>query len=404
MKKVLISMMLAVMMMLAAGSANAAGPTSIEIFPSPQTLKVGQTSTIYAKQTGAIGGTYFYSEDNGIATVTSGELASQYSYTTVAEITAVSPGTVNIVAKNVNGIYAKCKVTVTAPRCTGISIPENREMNVGTIWAIPPSITPASAQPTLSWKSSNTNVVTVTQAGVVTAKAVGNATVTVTTDNYYSASCLISVKDPNPAPTAISMEKEINLDVNQTYTLKPSVEPYNAKTTLSWKSSDNTVAEVTQSGVVTAKSPGEAIITVTTDNGKSASCRVIVEGATPMSEYELTLYVNQGGKVICNNMLTRGFKKLLFYEDDDIVMTVLPEQGYQIAGIWVNGEEVTDKVNDDMLTISGINQNSYVVVSFELEGSSSSDSTKQGDVNKDGEVDISDVVKVINIIAGNNGD
>ena len=404
MKKVLISMMLAVMMMLAAGSANAAGPTSIEIFPSPQTLKVGQTSTIYAKQTGAIGGTYFYSEDNGIATVTSGELASQYSYTTVAEITAVSPGTVNIVAKNVNGIYTKCKVTVTAPRCTGISIPENREMNVGTIWAIPPSITPASAQPTLSWKSSNTNVVTVTQAGVVTAKGVGNATVTVTTDNDYSASCLISVKDPNPAPTAISMEKEINLDVNQTYTLKPSVEPYNAKTTLSWKSSDNTVAEITQSGVVTAKSPGETIITVTTDNGKSASCRVIVEGATPMSEYELTLYVNQGGKVICNNMLTRGFKKLLFYEDDDIVMTVLPEQGYQIAGIWVNGEEVTDKVNDDMLTISGINKNSYVVVSFELEGSSSSDSTKQGDVNKDGEVDISDVVKVINIIAGNNGD
>lgn len=380
------------------------GPTSIEVYPSPQTLKVGQTSYIYAKQTGAIGGTYFYSEDKSIATVTAGELTSQYSYTTAAVITAVSPGTVNIVAKSQNGIYAKCKVTVTPPECTEISIPVVKEMSVGTTWTVTPYITPSNAQPTLSWKTTDSNVAAVSSTGVVTAKKAGIATITVTTDNGKSASCIVTVKDPNPAPTAVTMENEINLDVNQTYTLKASVEPNNAKTTLTWKSSDTTVATVNQNGTVTAIAPGEAIITVTTDNGKYATCRVVIEGAVPMSEYDLTLYVNQGGKVICKNMPTRGFKKLLFYEEDDIVMTVLPDQGYQIAGIWVNGDEMTDKVNDDMLTISGINQNSYVVVSFELDGSSSSDSTKQGDVNKDGEVNISDVVKVINIIAGNNGD
>ena len=379
------------------GSNNVtAGPTSIEVFPSPQTLNVGQTSAIYAKQTGAIGGTYFYSEDKSIATVTMGELTSQYSYTTVAEITAVSPGTVNIVAKSQNGIYAKCVVTVTAPPCTGISIPLSREMNIGTTWTISPTITPAAAQPTLTWKSSNTNVAAVSQAGVVTAKGSGTATVTVSTDNGRTASCLVTVIDPSPAPTEITMETQISLDVNQTYTLSPILTPDNAKTTFTWSSSDTNVAMVTQTGLVTALAPGTADITVKTDNGISATCKVVIEGVEPLKEYEFTLYVNKGGKVISNSQICRGFKKQLFTDGDDIVLTVLPDNGYNIAGIWVNGSDKTKQVEDDMLTLGELDGDAYVVVFFDGEAVTNK---KSGDVNEDGVVDISDIVKVINIIA-----
>lgn len=373
-----------------------AGPTAIEVYPSPQTLKVGQTSYIYAKQTGAIGGTYFYSEDTSIATVTLGELTSERSYTTAAVITAVSPGTVNIVAKSQNGIYAKCKVTVTPPECTEISIPVIKEMNVGTTWTVSPSITPSTASPTLSWKTTDSNVAAVTQAGVVTAKSPGIATISVTTDNGKSASCIVTVKDPNPLPTAITMEEEISLEVSQTYTLNPTLTPSNAKTTLTWKSSDTKVATVRQDGTVTAVAPGSAEITVTTSNGLSATCRVVIEGSEPIAEFDLPFYVSQGGKVICNNMSIRGFKKSLFYEDDDIVMTILPDKGYDIAGVWVDGADMTDKVDDDMLTVTGLTAGAYVVVSF-VGGTQPDD--KPGDVNQDGTVDISDIVKVINIIA-----
>lgn len=373
-----------------------AGPTSIEVYPAPQTLKVGQTSYIYAKQTGAIGGTYFYSEDKSIATVTLGELTSEYSYTTAAVITAVSPGTVNIVAKSQNGIYAKCKLTVTPPECTEISIPTIKEMNVGTTWTVTPYVTPSDAQPTLSWKTTDSNVAAVSQAGVVTAKKAGVATITVTTDNGKSASCIVTVKDPNPLPTAVSMETEISLDVNQTYTLNPTLTPSNAKTTLTWKSSDTAVATVTQNGAVTAVAPGSAEITVTTSNGLSATCRVVIEGSEPIAEFDLPIYVSQGGKVVCNNQVCRGFKRLCLYEGDDIVMTILPEKGYNIAGVWMDGTDMTDKVDDDMLTVKGLTAGAYVVVSFE--GGAMADD-KPGDVNKDGVVDISDIVKVINIIA-----
>ena len=37
------------------------GPASLEVFPTPQTIKVGETKWVYVKQTKAIGGTYFSS-------------------------------------------------------------------------------------------------------------------------------------------------------------------------------------------------------------------------------------------------------------------------------------------------------------------------------------------------------
>lgn len=94
------------------------GPSTLEVSPTPLSLKVDETVSVYAIQTKAIGGTYFYSEDTSIATVTSGELESTYSYTTVAKITGIKPGKVNIIAKNVNGLTAKCEVTVNASKTT----------------------------------------------------------------------------------------------------------------------------------------------------------------------------------------------------------------------------------------------------------------------------------------------
>ena len=55
---------------------------------------------------------------------------------------------------------------------------------------------------------------------------------------------------------------------------------------LSWYSSNTGVAEVSN-GRVTALSPGEADITVTTDDGSTASCHVIVTAAVPVTGVRL---------------------------------------------------------------------------------------------------------------------
>ena len=172
------------------------GPASLEVFPTPQTIKVGETKWVYVKQTRAIGGTYFYSEDESIATVTRGELASPNSYTTAAQITAKKAGKVNIVARNVNGLTDICEVTVEAQPVTSVSIQSNLVMEIGGICTLSPTIAPFGAETSYTWKTSNSGVATVSQSGKVTAKGAGTADITVTTSNGKSATCKVTVNAP----------------------------------------------------------------------------------------------------------------------------------------------------------------------------------------------------------------
>lgn len=78
-------------------------------------------------------------------------------------------------------------------------------------------------------------------------------------------------------PSAVAISSELNLTVGGTSTLTPVFTPAgaNTDTSITWVTSDNTVASVVN-GVVTAVGPGSATITATTANDKSATCDVTV--------------------------------------------------------------------------------------------------------------------------------
>ena len=90
--------------------------------------------------------------------------------------------------------------------------------------------------------------------------------------------------------TSVTLDKtDLTLDVNDTEKLTATVKPDNATTkTVTWKSDNEGVAIVDNSGNVTAKAAGTATITATVD-GKSASCKVTVNGQTtvPVQSVEL---------------------------------------------------------------------------------------------------------------------
>ena len=79
--------------------------------------------------------------------------------------------------------------------------------------------------------------------------------------------------------SGITLNSEvITLDEGQTYQLSASVEPSNATDkTLTWSSSDENVAMVSENGLVTAIHEGTAVITVCAYNGVMVSCTVTVE-------------------------------------------------------------------------------------------------------------------------------
>ena len=153
---------------------------------------------------------------------------------------------------------------------TELTINDNQEYQL-TLTIEPPNFTDA-----IDWKSSNTEVVTITQDGLIKGCSIGTATIKVTVGNQ-SASCKVTVVQP---VTSISLNKtSLSLDALEIYQLTATPSPSNAyNTEIIWSSSAPEIASVDENGLVTAYKKGTATITATAADGNGAkrNCTVTV--------------------------------------------------------------------------------------------------------------------------------
>lgn len=138
------------------------------------------------------------------------------------------------------------------------------------------TVLPATADQGVTWTSSNPAVASVDENGNIKAVDKGTATITVTTTNNLTATCNVQVKAPAPSSVSIA-PVELTLTEGESAPFTATVAPANAEYTLSWKVSDPGVARISPEGVLTAMSAGTATVTVSTDNGLSATAEVNVE-------------------------------------------------------------------------------------------------------------------------------
>ncbi len=133
----------------------------------------------------------------------------------------------------------------------------------------------------LTWTSSDEGIVTVDENGNITAVKAGTATITVTTeDGGYTATCTVKVQKGVVAVTGVSLSgTSIEVATGYTATLKATIKPSDATNkTLTWTSSDTSIASVNSKGVVTGKKEGTVTITVkTADGGYTAEIKVTVK-------------------------------------------------------------------------------------------------------------------------------
>ena len=132
----------------------------------------------------------------------------------------------------------------------------------------------------VTWSSSDDNIAKVDTNGLVTAIAVGEATITATTTDgsNLTASCQVTV-----VPTlAVSIEvtpNSVEAEENSEVQLSVNILPENATyKSVEWSSSNDVIASVDANGLVTMHSAGDAIITATTTDGTnlSATCSINV--------------------------------------------------------------------------------------------------------------------------------
>jgi len=86
------------------------------------------------------------------------------------------------------------------------------------------------------------------------------------------------VTDPlAPERVQLKQGRTGTMKVGEKLALTPVLKPANARTALTWTSSDASVATVTQKGVVKALKKGTVIIMATAANGKKASIKIKVK-------------------------------------------------------------------------------------------------------------------------------
>ena len=184
-------------------------------------------------------------------------------------------------------LLAACEKVPPTVAVTGVSVsPSSITLTEGVSQSLSATVSPGDAtDKSVTWSSSAPAVATVDQSGKVTAVKAGTATITVTTtDGGKTATCAVTVI---AKVASVSLDKtSMTLTVGETQTLTATVTPDNAQDkSVTWSSSDATVATVDQDGKVTAVKAGSATITVTTtDGGKTATCAVTIQAATGGNE------------------------------------------------------------------------------------------------------------------------
>ena len=171
------------------------------------------------------------------------------------------------------------------------------------------------------WSSSNPKVAYVDTKGKVTAKATGNATITVFTHNGKKSVCYITVKE---APSKITLNSHnIELGAGETYRFYYEIPQNTASFAKRYISSNENIVSFGVNGNITAKKEGSATVTVETFNGKKDTCKVTVKKApssVTLSKRSLTLAVGDEYKLnsqISEN--TASLKKTFSSSDSSIV-------------------------------------------------------------------------------------
>lgn len=253
---------------------------AVDLTPATAMLLPGQTLILGATLRDAAGGPVvraieWRSGDPAVATVDGRGI-----------VAAVAPGIATITG-TAGSASGTATITVRAPVNAVVVSPANATVTVGT--SLPLGVTvldPAGKQLAVpvTWLSTNPSVASVSAEGVVTAVAVGTATVAATVEGRsgFGAITVVAAVGSVAVSPAVAY-----LDVDEQLQLAAAVaDPagQDLDRTVSWVSSDPAIATIDAAGRLVAKAAGIVTITATVD-GKSATAKVTVH--VPVAEVEV---------------------------------------------------------------------------------------------------------------------
>ena len=251
------------------------------------------------------------------------------------KVTAVAVGKATITAKtNDGGKIATCEVSVIKPvESVAISDAETMVPVEGEV-TLTVTVTPEDATiKDIEWSSSDESIAKVDATGKVTGVAEGTATITAkTVEGGKTATCKVTVGPKEvPVEDVEFAEAEVTVIEGESAVVSVNFTPAGATNkNVTYESSDEEVATVDAEGNVTGVKPGQATITVTTeDGGKTAECVVTVEKApvkvtgVELNYKERTINIGNAGTLIATVLPKDATNKNVTWTvSDDSVLKV----------------------------------------------------------------------------------
>lgn len=304
--------------------------SSIELDQTSATITVGATLSLTATvgPKDATDKTVTWMSSNpAVATVTDDGL-----------VVAESVGTA-IITATAGDQKATCRVSVQPISVTSITLePTECSVLVGATLQLSATVLPENASSkNITWRSSDSRIATVSLSGIVTGVAVGSCQITAECGDK-EAVCDVTVL-PVSVTSIILSQRTGTIAVGATLSLRATVQPDNASDkSVVWSSSDETVATVSQSGVVRGVSVGSC--TIYAESGEVfGSCAITVQSniieVSSVSLNKTSLSLTEGetetltATVLPNNATD---KSITWTSDDTSVATVSQEGLVTAAG------------------------------------------------------------------------
>jgi len=253
------------------------------------------------------------------------------------KVTGKGVGTAIISARTPAGGTTYCKLTVSLPVVGLILNFSEKTISAGEKFSLEVSVSPSKATNlSVTWKSSNTKIATVSDKGEVTGLIGGVAVISCTTvDGGYGATCVVTVKE---SVSTIKMNYDnYNLGLKKTVKLVATVSTETATNQkVFWTTSNERVATVSQKGKVTGISVGYATITAMALDGSEVETNCEIRVVRPVttvtiSDTSLAMLVGEvehlSAKIKPSNAT---FKKAKWSSSDETV-AIVDDDGSVIA-------------------------------------------------------------------------
>jgi uncharacterized protein (TIGR02145 family) len=194
--------------------------------------------------------------------------------------------------------FASCKDDNSEEIIKEIKVsPTEANVAIGGTIKLTATVTPESLASKVVWSSDTPAVADVDQQGVVTGVAEGRAIISAKVGDKSATATITVVKDAVPITSiTLTPAEDLSVYTEDTFTLEAVVEPENTTDdkTITFSSSDETVASISADGLVTALKGGETTLKASVASGIEASIKltVIEQFADAEAEPEYTRWLH----------------------------------------------------------------------------------------------------------------